>query len=294
MHSYWDNFFALRGFKDAAFLAAELGHAEDRARLEQIRDEFQEELAASVAAAMEKHRIDYIPGCADLGDFDPTSTTIALSPAGAEAILPRRALERTFEIYDDFFRERREGAPWEAFTPYEVRNIGAFVRLGWRDRAHELLDFFMQHRRPAGWNQWAEVVGSDPRAPRFIGDMPHTWVGSDFVRSVLDLFVYERESDQSLIVGAGIPFPWIQEEPGVVIRDLPTRHGLLSCTMRMDGGTIDMQIEEGLRIPPGGIVVHPPLDETPRSASVNGFLTPFDPDGGIAVQELPARIVLQP
>ena len=45
-------------------------------------------------------------------------------------------------------------------------------------------------RRPAAWNQWPEVVHRDSLAPKFLGDLPHTWVGSDFVRSLL---VYRLE-----------------------------------------------------------------------------------------------------
>jgi hypothetical protein len=67
-------------------------------------------------------------------------------------------------------------------------NVGSFVRLGWRDRAQDLTRWFMADRRPAAWNQWAEVVGRDARQPRFVGDMPHGWVASDFIRAALDLF----------------------------------------------------------------------------------------------------------
>ena len=83
--------------------------------------------------------------------------------------------------------------------------MGTFVRLGWRQRAQELLDFFFADRRPPGWNQWAEVVGREPRQPRFVGDMPHGWVASDFIRSALDLFAYEREADNALVLAAGLP-----------------------------------------------------------------------------------------
>jgi hypothetical protein len=48
-------------------------------------------------------------------------------------------------------------------------------------------------------------VDHDARHARFIGDMPHTWVGTDFVRSVMDMLVYERESDSALVLCAGIP-----------------------------------------------------------------------------------------
>src|SRR5262249_8570638 len=118
-------------------------------------DEIARELGASMRAAMAAHHIDFIPGCADLGDFDATSTTIALDPVQAEGVLPRAALERTFERYWEFFRDRRDGrAAWDAYTPYELRAIGAFVRLGWRERADSLLTFFLEGQKPRGWRQW--------------------------------------------------------------------------------------------------------------------------------------------
>src|SRR5205823_5447811 len=126
------------------------------------------DLLASLKATMAAHRIDFLPGSAELGDFDATSTTVGLNPLGGLDFLPRAAVERTFErYYQESIRARRAGGPWEAFTPYEWRTVGAFIRLGWRARAHEAMDFFLDHRRPAEWNQWAEVVFRDPRTPRF-------------------------------------------------------------------------------------------------------------------------------
>jgi hypothetical protein len=290
MHSYWDDFFALRGFRDAVYLAAYLGRETARGTLAAIRDTFAVDLAASVAAAMARHGIDYVPGCADLGDFDATSTTIALAPAGGADLLPRAAVERTFERYYAFFRERREGAPWDAFTPYEVRNIGAFVRLGWRDRAQELLDFFLAYQRPAGWREWAEVVGPDPRAPRFLGDMPHGWVGSGYIRSVLDMVAYERASDSALVVAAGIPRSWCRGK-GLLIRDLRTAYGPLTLGLDTRGPTLHIRIEGDLRRPPGGILVVPPTGPVVR-ATVNGVPVPANAAGEIPVGRLPADVVV--
>jgi hypothetical protein len=190
MHSYWDDFFCLRGFKDAAWLAGEAAAAGldvpsgEVARLAAIRDRFAADFAASIAASMKVHGVSYVPGCADLGDFDATSTTIALDPCEAADLLPPGALEATFEKYWTFFADRRGGAPWDAFTPYEVRCIGAVAALGWDDRAWEMVDWFLSQRAVPGWKVWGEVVGSDPVNARFIGDMPHGWVGSDFVRAL--------------------------------------------------------------------------------------------------------------
>lgn len=293
MHSYWDDLFALRGFKDAAFLAGALGREADAQRFAATRDEFQRELVASVGAAMKKHGIDYVPGCADLGDFDATSTTIALDPVQVADVLPRAALERTFERYWEFFRERRDGVkPWEAFTPYEMRTIGALARLGWRERADSLLTFFLRYRRPPGWQQWAEVAWYDERTPHFIGDLPHTWVGSDFVRSVLDLFVYENEPDRTLVIAAGVPLAWVMEPPGLALRGFSTSFGPLSYTLCGRGQGLEARIEAGLRVPPGGIVLRAPGSF--GQASVNGVPAAIGPAGEVVLRELPATVVLSP
>jgi hypothetical protein len=92
MHSYWDNFWALRGYKDAVEIAQALGKDADAARMSRARDEFRADLAASLRAATRRHGIDYLPGAAELGDFDPTSTTIALAPGGEQDWLPRELL----------------------------------------------------------------------------------------------------------------------------------------------------------------------------------------------------------
>jgi hypothetical protein len=271
MHSYWDDFWARKGFRDAAWLAGELGRDGERARIEGIAAAFERDLAASVDAAMRRHGIEFVPGCADLGDFDATSTTIALAPTGAAALLPRAALERTFERYREFFAARRRGAPWTAYTPYELRNVGALARLGRRDDAVESLGWFLEDQRPRGWRQWPEIVWRDARDPRFLGDLPHGWVASDCVRSVLDLLAYADDDAGTIVLGAGAPPSWLEGE-GIVVRGLPTPWGLLDFTMRRDGRTVEVTVGGDVRVPPGGIVLRPPLPGALREARLGGRL----------------------
>jgi len=296
MHSYWDDFFALRGLKDAVELAHALGRPEEP-QLAALRDEFRRDLYGSIQYAMAQHRIDFIPGAADLGDFDATSTTIALSPVGEHGLMPEtvaRALERTFERYWEEFVARRDGTtPWDAYTPYELRTVGTMVRLGRRDRAHELLDWFFTHQRPAAWYQWAEVVWRDSATPKFIGDMPHTWVSSDYIRSVLDMLAYEREADSTLVIGAGVPEAWVSERPGVTVRRLSTHYGPVSFTIRRETGGVRVSIQAGLRIPPGGIVVHSPFTGPPRTMLVNGVATAGSSPTSVVVRSLPAEVVFR-
>lgn len=293
MHSYWDDLWALRGYRDAVFLAQALSMPRERQRIETSAAEFARDLQASVGAAMRRHQIDFVPGCADLGDFDATSTTIALSPVQSGDVLPREAVERTFEKYWEFFEARRQGAAWEAFTPYEIRNIGAFVRLGWRDRAHMLLQFFLQSQKPPAWRQWPEVVWHDERTPHFLGDLPHTWVGSDYVRSLLDMLAYERDADQSLVVGAGVPLDWLMDR-GLTVKALQTPFGPLDLTMRLQAEQIRVHLEGPLAVPAGGIRVLPPFPWPVGTVRLNGAPVALDGDGAIVVRALPAELVIHP
>ncbi len=76
--------------------------------------------------------------------------------------------------------------------------------LGQKEKSHKLLKFFFGDQRPSNWNEWAEVVWKDKNTPKFIGDMPHTWIGSDYLTVARSIFGYEREGDSSLVLGAGI------------------------------------------------------------------------------------------
>lgn len=267
-YSYWDDFWALLGYKEAVRLAEAAGDRASARRIAASRDAFRADLYASLAAMRRVHAINYIPGAADLGDFDATSTTIALAPVGEQSHLPRAALEATFERYWHEFVARRDGATsWEAYTPYEIRNVGAFVRLGWRERANELMRYFLADRRPQSWNGWAEVVGRDPRERRFIGDMPHAWISSDYIRAVLDMFAFEREEDDALVIAAGLPAAWFDGE-GIGVRDLRTRFGHVSYTVRREHGALHVAVEGD--VPPGGFVFPWPYLQAPSTARFGG------------------------
>ena len=293
MHSYWDNFWALRGYKDAVLVAQALGREDDARRMAASRDRFHADLMDSLRAAARLHDIDYLPGAAELGDFDPTSTTIALAPGGEQERLPQDLLHGTFEKYWRHFVARRDGTlEWKDYTPYEWRNVGAFVRLGWRERAHEAIDWFLADRAPPAWNQWGEVVSRTPREPFFLGDLPHAWVASDFVRSALDLFAYAREADDSLVLVAGVPVEWLEGQ-GVGIAGLRTASGELSYRLRREGGALLLEIDDtGLVPPPGGLVLPWPLEQDPGAVEVESGAAELD-GRELRVGSLPARVRIE-
>jgi hypothetical protein len=246
---------------------------------------------------MERHGIGYIPGAAELGDFDFTSTAIAVDPVGELRNLPQPAFTRTYDEYYRYFSARRadqsDQPQYERYTPYEFRIVGPLVRMGLKKQAHELLQFFLSGQRPAAWNSWAEVVWRDPRAPGFIGDMPHTWVGAEYIRSVRTMFAYEREGDGALVVGAGLLPEWVLSEQGVSVRRLPTYYGTLNYTARRGGKSDLVMILSGdINLPPGRIVLPSPLEEPLVGVTVNGTeITSFTEDEAV-IDQFPATVVL--
>jgi hypothetical protein len=292
MHSYWDNFWALRGYKDAVDVATALGLEDDAQRMTLARDQFREDLQASLLEAMRQHGIDYLPGAAELGDFDATSTTIALAPGGEQGRLPQPQLENTFQRYWRQFVERRDGKrEWKDYTPYEWRNVGAFVRLGWRDRAWQATEFFFKDRAPPAWNQWAEVVSSTPREPFFVGDLPHAWVASDFVRSALDMFAYSRELDDALVLAAGVPSAWLAGE-GVAIDGLQTPHGSLKYSLVRSERRLRLTLPAGIELPTGGAVLPWPYVGAPGEAAINGEEAQWE-GRELRIRQLPATVDIE-
>lgn len=274
-YSYWDDFWALEGFQSGAALARDLGLSQAADFWTGREREFRADLVASVAAATRVHNIDFVPGAADRGDFDATSTTVGLAPGDGAMDLPPALVRNTFERQWKNFIERRDsGRAWVDYTPYEVRNIGAFIRLGWRQRANELMNFYMDDRRPGAWNGWAEVVGRLPREIRFIGDMPHAWISSDYIRAMLDMFYYEREREQALVLAAGIPSEWLSGK-GVAVNGLRTPYGQLGYSLKPARGGIVLTLSGDAR-PKGGFILPWPFEGPPPGAVIDGRNARFE------------------
>ncbi len=295
VHAYWDDFWAVRGFKDAAEMAGISRRADQAQRIAALRDAFQETLYASLDRVIAERGIDFVPGSVEFADFDPSATAIAIAIADELHNLPSPAIEQTFEKYLIGFRERTgPDANWANYTAYEIRIIAALVRLGWRREAHELLDFFLADRRIQPWNQWPEISWRDPLGPSFIGDMPHSWIGAEYILAVRGFFAYERESDQSLVIAAGVAEDWLNEGGEVWVRDLPTQHGLISYRLRREApDRLRLSLSGDLTVPPGGLILMPPLPRPLVRVEIDGQASAnFGPDWALC-HACPAEILLR-
>ncbi len=272
VHAYWDDFWALRGLGDAVYLARVLGDADEERRLSALRDDLHRCLYASIETTIAQRGLAYVPGSVEWADFDVTATATALTTTDAAACLPPAVLAYSYDEYLRGFRKRRDGElDWNNYTAYEIRNLGALVRLGRVDEAHELLDFFLADRRPRAWNQWPEISWRDPRSPGHLGDVPHTWIGAEWVLAVLSLFAYEHPTNESLVLAAGVPAGWLDREAEIAIEKLPTWYGPLSYTLaRVGDDAVRLSLSGDIEMPPGGIVVRSPLPRPLARVTADG------------------------
>src|SRR5262249_43687162 len=109
VHAYWDDFWALQGYRDAAVMAATLGDVAEAERIGAIRDAFETALYASIERTIVERAIPYVPGSVEWADFDPTATSNAVSLLGLGDRLPAAALAYTYDEYVRGFRRRRRG-----------------------------------------------------------------------------------------------------------------------------------------------------------------------------------------
>jgi hypothetical protein len=289
VHSYWDDFWALRGLRDAADMANAAGHETSAQRWRNSSARLAASLFTSIETTRAQRQLDFIPGSIEWADFDPTATANAIYLLDVPDGLDRPAVERTFDKYLADWRARRSGAVASAsYTPYEIRIIGALVRLGRRDAALELLRFFLSDRRPQPWNQWPEIAWRDHKAPAHVGDLPHTWIAAEYVLAVRSLIAYEREADRSLVLAAGLAHEWI-EGSGVQVNHMPTLYGDLSYSLRMtDSVTLRFEIGSGMT---AKLVLRPPLRAPLRSVVIDGSACAnFDKDS-VTVLHTPAEVI---
>lgn len=295
MHSYWDNFFVMKGLKDAVDIQHILGNKNEYTRIKNLRDIFKTNLYNSINLTMKYKGIDYIPGCAEKGDFDATSTTIALTPCNEFNNLPKPQVYNTFNRYFEYFQNRRDGKiDWINYTPYENRLIGSFIFLDQPERAHQLIDYFLNDQVPNEWNAFAEVVWEDEKHGGFIGDIPHTWVGSDFINAIRSLFVYENEYDQSLVIGAALYQDWIDSPNGISIEHLPTYYGEISFSIKKENNKYNFTITGDFNLPENGIKIKNfNGSKPPKKVTVNGRKIKTFTNKEIHFKQLPAAVVIE-
>jgi hypothetical protein len=125
-----------------------------------------------------------------------------------------------------------------------------------------------------------------------LGDLPHGWVASDFVRSFLDLLAYEDRAGEALVLAAGVPAGWLERPEGVGVADLRTPWGPLGYRLTRYPWGVRYRLDAGGAEPPGGLVFAWPLAGRPAAARADGEPVPLSADGTLTLRRRPAVVDL--
>jgi hypothetical protein len=96
--------------------------------------------------------------------------------------------------------------------------------------------------------------------------MPHGWVASDYGRSLLDMFAFERPADETLVLMAGVPKAWTEQE-GFAVKNLRTPYGPLTYSLRVADDQVVLDVAE-IKMPNGGLAVAWPEGDQPSHQTI--------------------------
>ncbi|MFH1369377.1 MAG: discoidin domain-containing protein [Elusimicrobiota bacterium] len=289
VHSYWDDFFTLKGWKDMAEMAGILGDKDTKTWANDQTADFRKTFYDSMRLVMQLKNLDTLPASADYADFDPTSTSIGLFPCEEYDFIPRPQLDNTFnKYYEETFLPKLKSDWKGGYTPYEQRNALSFLIMGQKDRALAMVRYFVSASRPRAWNELAEVVFDNYRHPQYIGDMPHTWISAEVVSTIRSLFIYENKD--TLELAKGVDGKWLREGDGVSVSNAPTYWGNVSYTAKQEGDMLKINVSGKVK-PPNGFSFALPEDEKLKELKINGKTIQEIAGGEIKFSKLPAEII---
>jgi hypothetical protein len=243
-HHYWDDFWAMAGYREAGFAASELGKDDDAVQLTNRADELQAALLRSIDLVRSRTGKDFIPNGPEdvLSSAMARGTTPALWPVRS-ALGPDLAylLMRSFHGYDQAWLAPQgggylhyEGTLW----PYGGLGVAhAMMRLGMLGETRQVLAWTLDHQTLPGTYAWGEAINSRNGGIE-LGDMPHSWAAAEMISLLRDMLL--SEEDGWLAINTAAPDSWFEPGTSVAMRNAPTQYGTASVVMSRpyyDGST---------------------------------------------------------
>lgn len=190
-HHYWDDFWTVRGLRDAAFAARELGRGDDAEWIGREADALLVATWSSIRAVARKHGISYIPN----GPEDVTSSAMARGTScglwPCEVLDPNDPFVRnSFDVYwKKWIAPNGGGFEHKgAFWPYAGLDLAqCYLMLGQPDRTQAILRWTMEHDPTKGFCSWPEGMNKHDLALA-AGDMPHGWMCASYILLLSNIF----------------------------------------------------------------------------------------------------------
>ena len=228
-HHYWDDFWAVAGLEQAAFIATELDEHDDAIWMVSDANTLRDAILDSVKAVMGPNPA-YIPGSVEEanGSAMARGTVAALWP---NEIISRDTdlITRSFDTYHKLWIDPDNGGFRHLggqFWPYGGLELAhAYLRIDRTDVMHQILSWTLRNQTLPGTFAWAEQV--DPASGSFSGgDMPHAWAAASYATLVREMLISERNNVIELFKGA--PEWWLTDGREIIIKNAPTHYGTIS------------------------------------------------------------------
>ncbi len=294
-HSYWDDFWCIRGLQDALFAADELGEHQAAGQIRATLTALHESTRESIRQVMSREKIDWIPVAPESAGSSGRArgTSPAIWPGGAfDPDDP--IIQRSFDVYWDQQIAPRQGGYWHGAGPWPYAGLAlahCYLNLGQPERSHTMLRWALDHQSAPGVYGWAELA--DGKTNLFLGgDIPHGWAAAEYVSLVRDMLV--REVGNAIHLAAGVTPAWLEHGKRVELGRAKTTFGAVEYRLhsKADAGQIEMQLKAEARPPDGFFWPVPPLKAPVTSVSIDGRQTEMPADRKLPIPPDARQIIL--
>jgi hypothetical protein len=252
-HHYWDDLWAIAGYREAAFAALSVGQTSDATEFSARADDLQRVVLDSVGTVQARTGIRFVPN----GPEDVV--TSAMARGTTPAVWPIRSLQGvpaadllrgSFSAYFRTWLEPQNGGyrhVEDTLWPYGGLGIAhAMLRLGMLERTHQVLDWTLGHQTLPGTYAWGEAINARTGGLE-LGDMPHSWAAAELISLLRDMIVAEQ--DGALLVNSGAPDSWLLPGEHIILKNAPTEYGSVNISLVRSDTELTIRLDG---VPPAG------------------------------------------
>ncbi len=229
---YWDDFWALRGLLDGAYLARARGEEQAATTIEAAAERYRRDILRSIEATRTRTRTTAIPAGPYRGiDAGMIGSLVAcvplrlLPPEDAWIAGTLDVIRDQFCLGDAFY----QSISHTGLGTYLTLQLAAVELEAGDQRAWRRLGWLLDAATPTF--TWPEAIHPQ-LGGGCMGDGHHAWAAAEFLNFVRNLLVRETLDGGTVVLGV-LPVEWRGRT--VEVDDAPTHSGLLSYQLSWDG-----------------------------------------------------------
>lgn len=238
---YWDDYWALAGFKEAMNAADELGYIEDKRYFEECYFKLKKDLMGSIEKVSRERRISALPisphrgldsaAIGSLVSVYPLDIFNSKDPLVIETI---KFLESNCFFKGSFFHDIAHSG----YGTYLTLHLAQCYLKQRSDKVWWTLNWMLDHGTTTF--TWPEAIHPNTGGG-CMGDGHHGWMVADMLHLIRNLFFFEEK--QRLILTPLYPKEWLKPNKRLTVKKAPTYFGNISFEVNCLGKEVELNIE---------------------------------------------------